>query len=231
MERRGGGAPAELRVRWWVTVAALSSRLLHLSYRRRILDPLYALRRREGAADRCVYAMWHSHIWQLLPVFRGHGLSVLVSRHSDGEIVARVLRAHGHGVVRGSSTEGGAVALRGLLSAARTSDGDLAVIIDGPRGPPRQVKEGVLYVASRSGLPVVPVCARTGEGFDALTRAMRAPVRSSATLGDPTAAQDAADWADEVVAGSVGGDHAVGAATDSLTDRPCRRSRPSTCPC
>jgi lysophospholipid acyltransferase (LPLAT)-like uncharacterized protein len=69
----------------------------------------------------------------------------------------------GFTVVRGSTTRGGVEAVRGLLRA----DCNLAQTPDGPRGPRRRVKPGVVYLASRLGLPVVPF----GVGFDRPWRA------------------------------------------------------------
>jgi ferrous iron transport protein B len=67
--------------------------------------------------------------------------------------------------------------------------------------------------------PVVPVCARSGQGLDRLTAAMAQPTFSDATLPSPTVAQDAWEWANSVVEGSVGGSGAVGGEADTLTDR------------
>ncbi len=69
------------------------------------------------------------------------------------------------------------------------------------------------------GCPVVPVCARSGEGVDALLDAMDSPVLSEAKLGDPAGAERATEWANSVVAHSLGGHDAVGAADDTFTDR------------
>lgn len=69
------------------------------------------------------------------------------------------------------------------------------------------------------GCPVVPICARTGEGLDRLCEQMSAPRPGGPSLPDPTAAQAAAEWADRVVEQSAGGDRAVGASSDTLTDR------------
>jgi lysophospholipid acyltransferase (LPLAT)-like uncharacterized protein len=41
-----------------------------------------------------------------------------------------------------------------MVAAAETCH--LAVTVDGPRGPRRRVKQGVIYLASRTGLPIVP---------------------------------------------------------------------------
>ncbi|MCZ6834324.1 MAG: ferrous iron transporter B [Planctomycetota bacterium] len=69
------------------------------------------------------------------------------------------------------------------------------------------------------GCPVVPMCARTGEGVDELLKAMGNLQHSDVNLPDPTNAQTASVWADEVVSRSVGGHDAVGSAGDTFTDR------------
>ncbi|MHC5005421.1 MAG: FeoB small GTPase domain-containing protein, partial [Planctomycetota bacterium] len=69
------------------------------------------------------------------------------------------------------------------------------------------------------GCAVVPICARSGEGIDALVRAMDQPAVTTAALPDATNATAAARWADAVVAQSVGGHDAVGEAGDTITDR------------
>jgi lysophospholipid acyltransferase (LPLAT)-like uncharacterized protein len=47
------------------------------------------------------------------------------------------------------------------------ADGHLAITPDGPRGPRRQVQPGVVYLAARLGLPIVPF----GVGYDRPWRA------------------------------------------------------------
>jgi len=87
---------------------------------------------------------------------RIHGMVGLASDHRDGEYVTRVLMRLGYGVARGSSTRGGARGLRGLLRAARAGR-PLAIIPDGPQGPPELMKPGAVVLAARSGLPLVPI--------------------------------------------------------------------------
>ena len=125
--------------------------------RRRLLGRSYAERRRRGESVRCLYSLWHGDLWHLAYMFRQQDAAVLVSTHRDGELIARVLARLGFGLVRGSSTRGGARALRDIARAAREGTHDLGVTIDGPRGPAREVKDGILYAASRTGLPIVPL--------------------------------------------------------------------------
>jgi lysophospholipid acyltransferase (LPLAT)-like uncharacterized protein len=107
--------------------------------------------------ERFIYAFWHESF--LAPAFIRTRVDALISRHADGELIAQVCRGLRYGVIRGSTTRGGTVAVRELVRAARRSH--LLVTPDGPRGPRRRIQPGLIYLASQSGLPIVPV----GVGF------------------------------------------------------------------
>jgi lysophospholipid acyltransferase (LPLAT)-like uncharacterized protein len=100
-----------------------------------------------------IYVFWHENI--LLPLYlRGHSnISMLLSRHQDANILDRVARMMGFGVVRGSTFHGGSAALREL--AARAAEGNLTITPDGPRGPRRQLAAGCVFLASTLGIPLV----------------------------------------------------------------------------
>jgi lysophospholipid acyltransferase (LPLAT)-like uncharacterized protein len=110
--------------------------------------------RRAGAP--VIFAFWHGSLLPLVHVHRGQGIVVLVSRHGDGEIIARIIERKGFRTVRGSSSRGGMSGLRGLVREARRGH-DLAVTPDGPRGPRAVFKEGALVAAQMTGLPIVPI--------------------------------------------------------------------------
>ena len=103
-----------------------------------------------------LFAVWHQ---QLLPPLwhrRGQGITLLVSAHRDGRRLAAAARAWGYRVVPGSSTRGGVQGLRGLCRALARGH-SAAVTPDGPRGPARVVKPGVLAAAQRAGAAIIPV--------------------------------------------------------------------------
>lgn len=114
------------------------------------IDALY----RQGR--RIIQVFWHSQQLMMLIGYRGTGAQMLISQHGDGEIIARIIARFGHGAVRGSSTRGGAGALRTLIKLGR-SGYDIGVTPDGPRGPRHVAKPGVIYLAKVTGLPIVPV--------------------------------------------------------------------------
>ena len=100
-----------------------------------------------------IYVFWHENI--LLPLYlRGHSnISMLLSRHWDANILDRVARMMGFGVVRGSTFHGGSAALREL--AARAAEGNLTITPDGPRGPRRRLAPGCVFLASTLRIPLV----------------------------------------------------------------------------
>jgi lysophospholipid acyltransferase (LPLAT)-like uncharacterized protein len=113
--------------------------------------------------QRFIYAFWHESL--LAPTKIRTRVKVLISRSADGELIGQICRRMGIGVVRGSTSRGGA---EGLLEMVREcKDSHLAITPDGPRGPRRRLQPGIIFVASHTGLPIVPV----GVGF---TRAWRA---------------------------------------------------------
>ena len=114
------------------------------------VDRLY----REGR--HIILAFWHAQQLMIPIGYRGDGSHVLISRHGDGEIIARIIARFGHQAVRGSSTRGGAGALRALIKLGR-SGRDVVVTPDGPKGPRHVAKAGVIQLAKATGLPIVPL--------------------------------------------------------------------------
>jgi lysophospholipid acyltransferase (LPLAT)-like uncharacterized protein len=102
---------------------------------------------------RGICSFWHEYI--LLPayIYSAQGATILISQHSDGEIIAQILKRFGYNVVRGSSTRGGAVALMKLIREGKTHH--IGITPDGPRGPRREFQIGAIYLASKTGLEIV----------------------------------------------------------------------------
>jgi len=123
-------------------------------------------RLREEGWERCaahridggplIFAYSHNRLSMLAYSHRDRGIQNLISSSRDGIFVAAMCSQLGMGSVMGSSSRGGAAALRELTR--RASQGlDLGIAVDGPRGPRGRVKPGIVALAALSGLPVVPV--------------------------------------------------------------------------
>lgn len=96
---------------------------------------------------------WHENILVPCYFFARKDVLVLISQHADGEMIAQVCKYMGLGTIRGSSTRGGIKAMREMIRASNRCH--IAVMPDGPRGPRRNVELGLIYLAARTGLPIV----------------------------------------------------------------------------
>ena len=141
---------------WFVRAIALTWR-----FRVRAAEELRRLRaeRKPG-----VFPRWPGQMLPLLYHHRGEGVSVLISEHGDGEIIARIAMRLGFRTVRGSTSRGAARALLGLVRELEEGH-DLAITPDGPRGPEKSFAPGALIVAQRSGAPIIPTVAVASSGW------------------------------------------------------------------
>jgi lysophospholipid acyltransferase (LPLAT)-like uncharacterized protein len=102
-------------------------------------------------------ALWHRGLFPAAWRFRDLGAVIPVSRSRDGDRIVAVLDRLGYGPApRGSSSRGGPAALAGAIHAAQEGR-TIGVLCDGPRGPARRCKPGVLAIARATGLPLHPV--------------------------------------------------------------------------
>ena len=105
----------------------------------------------------CIYAMWHAHQFCVRGIRHRSKLHVLVSRSRDGEIIADVVERWGFKTVRGSKGKKGAVEATMQMISILKSGENCAMMVDGPKGPARVVKDGVIKIAKMAGVPIVPV--------------------------------------------------------------------------
>ena len=105
----------------------------------------------------CIYAMWHAHECCIFGLKGKENINILISRSVDGEIIARASEKLGFKTVRGSKGKKGSVEATMKLIEKLKEKQDVAIMVDGPSGPNRKVKEGVIKIAKISGAPIVPV--------------------------------------------------------------------------
>ena len=110
---------------------------------------------REGRPFIC--AFWHGrlmlapHGWP-----KGTPIHVMISRHRDGENIARATRHLGVVPIVGSRTRGGVAAGRASLRLLKEGN-YIGITPDGPRGPRMRVQPGIIALARLSGAPIVPI--------------------------------------------------------------------------
>ena len=101
-----------------------------------------------------IFAFWHCEILPATWFWRKRGIVVMASQNFDGEYIARIIRMHGYGVARGSSSRGALRALVEMIRAVRKGS-EAAFTLDGPRGPRYVAKPGVVLLAKATGAPIL----------------------------------------------------------------------------
>ena len=97
-----------------------------------------------------IFAFWHCALLSCAHRFRGLRIAILISASFDGELIARTVERLGFLPVRGSSSRGGPLALKGMAEAYRAGH-RCAFTADGPRGPARVAKPGPVLLAELTG--------------------------------------------------------------------------------
>jgi len=144
-------------------LGALLLRALFATLRLRVHDPHGFLA--SPPATPVIYAFWHNRILAITAAFLRvyppgrRGVLVLTSASKDGMWLGELTSRLGMGSVRGSTTRRGAVAMRELLDKVAAGH-DIAITPDGPRGPKYSLGSGLVYLAQKAAIPIVPCHAR-----------------------------------------------------------------------
>ena len=146
---------ADWRTRWTARVGAWIVWLLARTWRVRYVNRA-ELDEARRAGTPVIYAIWHGELLPALWSHRGRSISVLISEHRDGEIIARVAHFLGFRTVRGSTTRGANRALIGLVRELQAGY-SVAITPDGPKGPYHTFAPGTLLISQRSDCAIVPV--------------------------------------------------------------------------
>ncbi len=111
-----------------------------------------------------IFTFWHNRIFLSVYYYRyilkRKNICVLTSPSRDGEILTKIISKLGFSQVRGSSKHYSKNALTTMLESLKAgSDG--AIVPDGPQGPKYKVKEGIVRIARKTSIPLIPVVYNT----------------------------------------------------------------------
>ena len=135
-------------------IGSLFIRLLYLTNKKNFHAP-------KDIGDKpIVMACWHGELLMIpyaYTIFRKTPhVKLLISEHFDGNLIAKTLSFFKFETIRGSSTRGGAKAL--IESIKELKNGyDLGITPDGPKGPRREVADGIIVMAQKAKVNIVLV--------------------------------------------------------------------------
>lgn len=116
------------------------------------------LDRLESEDRTAVLAFFHGRQFLLTGYLQGRNMGIMASLSRDGELQTSVMSGLGYHVVRGSASRGGA---RGLIGLKKLMERGIhaTLAVDGPKGPLHEVKPGAVYLAKKTGAPLVALGA------------------------------------------------------------------------
>jgi len=109
-----------------------------------------------GDGQGVIVCFWHGRLLAMPFAYKGRRAKVLISRHGDGEFIARVIRYFGLGAVRGSFKKASVSSIREILSELQQGS-IVGITPDGPKGPRYRIKPGIVELAKLTQRPILPV--------------------------------------------------------------------------
>ena len=104
-----------------------------------------------------IISCWHGRLLPALFYLSYNKYYGLVGNHKDGEIISRVGQNLGWNIIRGSSSNNGARAYAKMVSILREKPSLFAITPDGPKGPPKIPKPGIIIAAKKTNSYIVPI--------------------------------------------------------------------------
>jgi lysophospholipid acyltransferase (LPLAT)-like uncharacterized protein len=144
-------------------VAWLAAWYIRIVFRslRWTVEGLDQLSARHDLGQGFIFAFWHGRMMMLPPAWdRSRPVHMLISDHRDGRLIARTVRHFGISTVTGSSSKGGAAALRNIVRILAKGAG-VGFTPDGPRGPRMRASLGVVQAARLARVPIFPTTYST----------------------------------------------------------------------
>ncbi len=117
-----------------------------------------------------ITTLWHGQLFMAPMIYsKNEKVALLVSRHRDGEIVARIARHCGFEAIRGSGSPERQVAAKGGAGAFRQmvrmleAGASIGMTADVPKIA-EKAGRGVIALAQASGRPIYPLALMTSRG-------------------------------------------------------------------
>ena len=109
---------------------------------------------------------WHGNLLATFMNLANNKYHGLAGTHKDAEIVARIAKKLGWRVLRGSSSEGGAEIFDEMLKILSQGSSLIALTPDGPKGPEKIPKPGIIRAAQKTGACIIPTASCSTKNWE-----------------------------------------------------------------
>ena len=103
-----------------------------------------------------ILSVWHGQLLSILYDLRNENVSALAGTHSDAELISRIASRWGWHMIMGSSKEDGDIAYKDMIRCLNSPGAILFITPDGPTGPPKIPKLGIIRAAQSTNSAIIP---------------------------------------------------------------------------
>ena len=104
-----------------------------------------------------ILCFWHGRLLMMpLSWNKKKKINVLISTHSDGQLLSKTVKHFNIETITGSSSKGGSEAIRNIVKSLKSGI-SIGMTPDGPRGPRMKVNSAIIKIASLTGHKIVPL--------------------------------------------------------------------------
>ena len=108
-----------------------------------------------------IFSVWHGHLLSIVYDLRSLEMNALAGTHKDADLISQIATKWGWSMIRGSSKKNGVVAYKTMLRLlSRSTNTMLFITPDGPSGPPRIPKKGIVGLAQSCRVGIIPIKVR-----------------------------------------------------------------------
>ena len=103
-----------------------------------------------------IIAVWHGHLLSIVHDLRNEKVDAVAGTHKDADLISKVAEKWGWSMIRGSSKEKGSIAYKGMIKSLNIPVSILFITPDGPTGPRRIPKPGIIRAAQATNAVIIP---------------------------------------------------------------------------
>ncbi len=104
-----------------------------------------------------ILCVWHSHLLSIVYDLKNFSFNALAGTHNDAEIISKIAIKWGWKMIRGSNKKNGDIAYRKIFKLLKEKGNALFITPDGPTGPPKIPKLGIIRAAQKTGASIIPI--------------------------------------------------------------------------
>ena len=112
-----------------------------------------------------IIAVWHGHLLSIVHDLRREHAYAVAGTHKDADLISEIASRWGWNMIRGSSKEKGNIAYKKMIASLKKPGSILFITPDGPTGPRRIPKPGIIRAAQATNAIIIPTSVHSTKNW------------------------------------------------------------------